>query len=61
MERKLPINQLTSKASFEGSQMREELLSRKIAAQRAKRMVSQFSTNTAELWAIKMHPEAGYV
>ena len=61
MERKLPINQLTSKASFEGSQMREELLSRKIAAQRAKRMVAALPSNLADLWAIKMCPEAGYI
>ena len=41
--------------------MAAKLLTHDVAAQRAKRMVSQFSTNTAELWAIKMHPEAGYV
>ena len=41
--------------------MAAKLLTHDVAAQRAKRMVSRFPTNTAELWAIKMHPEAGYV
>ena len=61
MEWKLPINQLMPKASFEGSQMRDELLSREIAFQRAKRTVAALPSNLADLWAIKMCPEAGYI
>ena len=41
--------------------MMEELLSHDVAAHRAKCAVAHFPTNTAELWAIKIRPEAGYV
>ena len=41
--------------------MMEELLSHDVAAQRANLMVSQFPSNPAELWVIKMHPEVGYI
>ena len=61
MERRLPHYQLTPKASSEGSQIMEELLSRKVAAQRARRTMAAPPSNPRELWAIKMRPEAGYI
>jgi hypothetical protein len=61
MERRLPLYQLTPKASSEGSQMMEELLSRKVAAQRARRTMAAPPSNPRELWVIKMRPEAGYI
>ena len=61
MERRLPIYQLTPQAASEGSRMIEELLFHDVAAQRAKRTVAAFPSNPADLWAIKMCPEAGYV
>jgi hypothetical protein len=61
MERRLPVYQLMPKASSEGSQMMEELLSRKVAAQRARRTMVAPPSNPRELWAIKMRPEAGYI
>ena len=60
MERTLPIFQLTAQASSEGSRMMEELLV-EVATQRAKRTVGAFPSDPAELWAIKMHPEEGYI
>jgi len=61
MERRLPIYQLTPQAASEGSRMMEELLSHDVTAQRAKRTVAAFPSSPADLWAIKMCPEAGYV
>ena len=49
MERRLPIYQLTPEASSDGTRMMVELLSPDIAAQRAKRRVSHFPSDTAEL------------
>ena len=61
MERRLAIYQLTPQAASEGLQMSGELLSHDVATQRAKSTVVHFPSNTAELWAVKMRPEAGYV
>jgi len=61
MERRLAIYQLTPKAASEGSWMSRKLLSHDVTAQRAKSAVAHFPSNTAELWAIKMRPEAGYI
>ena len=38
--------------------MSGELLSHDVTAQRAKYTVAHFPSNTAELWVIKMRPEA---
>ena len=61
METRLPIYQLMPQASSDGSGMMEELLSHDVTAQRAKRTVAAFPSSPADLWAIKMCPEAGYV
>jgi len=49
MERRLPIYRLTPEALPEGSRMAAELLTHDASAERAKRTVSRFPTNTAEL------------
>jgi len=41
--------------------MSAELLSYDTVAQRAKNAVAQFPSDTAELWAIKMRPNKGYI
>ena len=41
--------------------MTADLLAHDIAAQRAKRTMSHFPSDTAELWAIKMRLEEGYI
>jgi hypothetical protein len=54
MERRLPIYRLMPEASSEGSRMVAELLTHNVAAQRAKRTVSRFPTNSGFLRAIKI-------
>ena len=49
MERRLAIYQLMPQATSEGSLMAAELLTHDVTAQRAKRTVSQFPSNTAVL------------
>ena len=61
MERRLAIYQRMPKAASAGSRMVAELLTHDVAAQRAKRTVSQFPSNPTDLWLIKMRPEVGYV
>ena len=61
MERRLAIYQLTPQAAFEGLRMSGELLSHDVATQRAMSTVAHFPSDTAEIWAIKMCPKAGYV
>ena len=61
MERKLPIFELTLEAPYEGSRMSNVLLPHNIAARRAKSVVAEFPNNPADLWKIKMRPEAGYI
>jgi len=39
----------------------EELLSHEVATQRARHTVAAPPSNPGDLWAIKMHPEAGYI
>ena len=61
MERKLAIFQLTSKASVEGSRMSAEDLPHGIATARAKSAVTNFPSDPADLWKVKMHPKEGYI
>ena len=60
-ERSLPIFDLTSEASSAGSRTSYVLLTRGVAARRARNVVAEFPDDVNDLWEIKMRPETGYL